>query len=93
MEVGGEKAKSFVSGFAVASFIMGILSYVHLFSLEKGFVAIIFGLLALSRLRKIPSFKGRGIAIAGILLGFGYLVVFVAVLLIKPGLIIGTFSR
>ncbi len=38
--------------YAVAAFVMGILSFIQLFGLEKAFVAGIFGLLALGEIKK-----------------------------------------
>ena len=68
----GEK-KTF-SEFAIASLVLGILSYFQLFAMEKGLVAIIFGILSLRAISKNAEIKGRGLAIAGIILGVGYII-------------------
>ncbi len=57
------------SEFAIASFIMGIVSFVHLMNLEKPIIAVVFGVLALKNIKRQPGVKGKGLAVAGLLLG------------------------
>jgi hypothetical protein len=61
--------KKMVSEFAIASLVIGILSFINLFNLEKSLVAIIFGLLALKRIKGDIQLGGKKRAIAGIVLG------------------------
>lgn len=57
-----------VSGLAVASLVCGILAFFVL-GIVLGVLAIIFGGVALSKIRKNPEVSGRGMAIAGLVLG------------------------
>jgi hypothetical protein len=63
-----EQKKSF-SEFAVVSLVIGILSFVTLFGVEKAILAVVFGFLALRRIGRNPQLRGKGFAIAGIVLG------------------------
>lgn len=64
-----EEEKNIVSEFAIASLVMGIVSFVHLFSLEKPVIAIVFGILAMRRMGKNNKLEGRKLAVSGIILG------------------------
>lgn len=56
--------------FSIASFVCGILFWVPLFNFVLGIMAIIFGVLAIKRIKKEPEkYGGQGFAIAGIILG------------------------
>lgn len=79
------KNESWICGFAAASLVVGILSYLQLLAVEKALAAVVFGLIALSRIKKNPATKGRGMAFSGILLGIGYIVLVVVLLVFKPG--------
>ncbi|MCB4756673.1 MAG: DUF4190 domain-containing protein [Elusimicrobia bacterium] len=57
------------SEFAIASLIMGVLSFVHLMNLEKAIVAVLFGILAMRSIKRQPGLQGKGLAIAGVILG------------------------
>lgn len=59
---------STVSGLAVASLVCGILAF-FIFGVVLGILAIIFGGVALSKIRKNPEMSGRGMAVAGLVLG------------------------
>ncbi len=48
---------------------MGIMSFLTVFGAEKAIVAIVFGILALRRIRNTRQLKGKGLAVAGIVLG------------------------
>ncbi len=73
--------------FAVVSVVLGVLSLVLMFccgplSILLGIAAITFGLVALSRINKEPHrYSGKGMAIAGIVVGalglVGYVLMFV----------------
>lgn len=67
-----EMEKKVFSEFAIASLVLGILSYFQLFAMEKGLVAIVFGILSLKRIKGNIGIKGKGMAVAGIILGIGY---------------------
>ncbi|QJD81463.1 DUF4190 domain-containing protein [Spirosoma rhododendri] len=59
---------STVSGLAIASLVCGILAF-FLLGIVLGILAIIFGGVALSKIRKNPEVSGRGMAVAGMILG------------------------
>jgi hypothetical protein len=54
------------SGFAIASMVLGIVWIYWVGSI----LAIIFGHIALSQIRRNPNLRGRGMAIAGVVLGY-----------------------
>jgi hypothetical protein len=58
-----------ISEFAIASLVMGLLSFVQVFNAEKGAVAVAFGILALRGIASSGRLRGRGLAIAGLILG------------------------
>ena len=59
---------------AITSAILGVLSFVHLFGLEKAVLAVILGHLGLREI--LPGFeKGKKYAYAGIILGSLYVLV------------------
>lgn len=57
---------------AIAALAMGVLSFVHLFGVEKASMAVAFGAIAL----KDPALTARGqkLAKAAVITGLGYLV-------------------
>jgi hypothetical protein len=57
------------SEFAIASLTMGILTFINLLGVERAVPAIVFGVLALRRMRADDQVKGKGHAIAGVVLG------------------------
>jgi hypothetical protein len=66
-----------ISGWAVASFVLGLLSVVIL--------SVIFGFIALSRIKRLGQ-RGRGLAIAGLVLsGLWILVIILAVIAANTG--------
>jgi hypothetical protein len=69
--------KAGTSGFAIASFVLGILG---LFLLS-GVLSIIFGIVALVKIRNVPQ-RGKGFAIAGLALSAVWLATVVAVLVV-----------
>jgi hypothetical protein len=56
------------SGFSIASFVLGITG-IFIFGLPAGILAVVFGGIALSRYKRNPDEKLRGLAIAGLILG------------------------
>ncbi len=58
---------------ALGALLLGILSFLHLFGVEKAAMAVIFGVWAL---RENDLSRGwRGVALCGIVLALGYLAV------------------
>lgn len=64
-----EKEKLPISEFAIASVLLGIISFVQLAGLEKSILALIFGILALRNIKRKGNIAGRKLSIAGIMLG------------------------
>lgn len=58
-----------ISGVAIASLILGILSLVK-FGLFAGIPAVICGHIALSSIKKDTRLSGRELAIAGLIIGY-----------------------
>lgn len=67
------------SGLAIASLVCGILGFLFL-AVVFGPLAIIFGGVALSKIRKNPEIKGRGLAVAGLVLGIVATIIILVVL-------------
>jgi hypothetical protein len=73
------------NGLAIAGFVLGLLGFVGI----SAILGIVFGSVALSRIRTTGQ-GGRGLAIAGIVLGSCWLALFVILILL--GVIVGTTS-
>lgn len=57
-------------GLAIAGFISGIAG-LFIAGIPLGTLAVIFGAISLSKIRKYPArYKGRGLAIASVVVGF-----------------------
>ncbi|CAA6676359.1 MULTISPECIES: DUF4190 domain-containing protein [unclassified Lentimonas] len=68
------------SGLAITSMIMGIISLIGgAFFLFPPILAIIFGHISLSSIRNNPSVGGRGMGVAGLVMGYICIVMFVLV--------------
>ncbi|MCK4422544.1 MAG: DUF4190 domain-containing protein [Candidatus Omnitrophica bacterium] len=67
--------KGIRSEFAIASLVMGIVSFFQLFGAEKAIAAIVFGILALKRINITPQLRGKKIAVAGIILSLVYIII------------------
>jgi succinate-acetate transporter protein len=56
--------------FAITALVCGLLFWVPLFNILLGALAIIFGLLAIRRVRENPDrYGGQGMAVVGLILG------------------------
>lgn len=64
-----EENKKMVSEFAIASLVVGILSFISLAGMEKAIVAIIFGALALRKMERNNQSAGKNLATTGVILG------------------------
>ena len=73
--------KQWTSEFAIASLVVGVVSFVQIFNMEKAIVAIVFGILALRRIKAHPEVKGKKIAVAGVTIGAAYLVLAVVMVI------------
>jgi hypothetical protein len=75
---GGALART--NGFAVAALVLGIVSVVACFLVVPSLLAVIFGAVALNQIKQQPTaYSGRGMAIAGLVLGLVGLAIFVLV--------------
>ena len=73
-----------VNGFAVASLVLGIVWLFWLGSL----LAVIFGHIAISQMRSDETYRGKGMAIAGLVLGYVGLGIFAVAIvadIVAPG--------
>ncbi len=63
-------------GIAIASLILGIVSALGgVFFILPMVLAVVFGHLALSRIRRDPALEGSGLAITGLVLGYGSILI------------------
>lgn len=76
---------------AVMSFIIGILSFVHLFGLEKAVLAVVLGKLALDDATQNTG-KPRAMAVIGLMLGVIYIVVLAAIAVFKSPTLLATLK-
>ena len=75
-----QEKSTFYSELAIASLTIGVLCFIQLFGLERSIAAIVFGVLALRRIKHDETLKGKGLAIAGIVLGAIYCLIAIAVI-------------
>jgi Domain of unknown function (DUF4190) len=68
------------SGFAIASFVLSLVWMFWLGSL----LAVVFGHVALSEIKRNPGVGGRGLAIAGLVIGYAALALLLLALLFSP---------
>jgi hypothetical protein len=77
---------------AFTSCILGLLSFVQFFGLEKAIFAVLLGGLALKEI--IPGFeKGKKYAYAGIILGSLYIAIIIVITIIKGPRIIELIGK
>ena len=70
-----------LNGFAVASMVLGIFGMFAITAL----LAVIFGHIALAQIRRSEGWqRGTGIALAGVILGWSFLAVFLLALIFDP---------
>ena len=62
--------KNIMSEFAIASLAIAAISFINFAGMEKAILAIIFGILALKRMKKNDNLSGVKFARAGIILAF-----------------------
>jgi Domain of unknown function (DUF4190) len=69
------------NGFAITSMVLGILGLFAITAL----LAVIFGHVALSQIKKAKGWqRGTGMALAGVIMGWAYLAIFVLVVVFEP---------
>jgi len=77
---------------AVSSLILGVVSFVHLFGLEKAVLAVIFGGFAL-RETGMEQERGKKFAYAGIILGSLYIIIILVIMIIKGPDLVGLIRK
>lgn len=65
----GEPRHTGTNGMSIASLVLGILSIPMCFLFLPAILAVAFGFVGLSQVKNRPGQSGRGLAIAGIILG------------------------
>lgn len=71
---------SYYNELAIASLTVGVLSFINLLGLERSITAIVFGILALKRIKQDETQRGKRMAITGIALGIFYSVFAIAII-------------
>jgi hypothetical protein len=71
------------NGFAIASLVLGIVGF---FLNPLSVLAVIFGAIALSQSGKNPDFKGKGMAVAGLVMGIIVIVFWVVIIIVLGSL-------
>ena len=70
-----------LNGFAIASMVLGILGLFAITAL----LAVIFGHIALAQIKKAKGWqRGKGMALAGVILGWSYIAIFVIAVVFAP---------
>jgi hypothetical protein len=77
---------------AVASVLVGLVSFINFFGLEKAVLAVVLGALAL-KYRLPGEEKGRTCAAAGIALGSVYILILLGILIVKGPQIVAAMGR
>jgi predicted acyltransferase len=67
---------------SIASLVLGIIGVFLCFVVVPSILALVFGLLGINQIKQDPSQSGRGMAIAGIVLGAIGVLLFVLVLIV-----------
>ena len=83
----GEKK---TDGLAIASLVLGILGFMC--SVLTGIPAVILGIISIKKIDRSPGLQGRGMAIAGIVLG-GLSVILIPVISVMAGFLIPTLMK
>lgn len=77
------------SKLAMVSLVLGLVTFINLFGMEKAIAAIVFGAIALKEIVTNQELKGRNFAYAGIILGSLYILILVGVLIVKGPEMVG----
>lgn len=70
------------NGMSIASLVLGLVGLPLCFLLVPSLLAVIFGFVGLSQIKNDPSQRGRGMAIAGVVLGASILALVVLALVV-----------
>ena len=75
-----QEGRQMINEFAIASLVIGILSFISLAGMEKAIAAIIFGALAMKRMERSNQSAGKNLATAGVILGIFSIVLSVSLI-------------
>lgn len=70
------------NGMSIASLVLGLVGLPLCFLLVPSLLAVIFGFVGMSQIKNDPSQRGRGMAIAGVVLGASILALVVLALVV-----------
>ena len=71
------------NGMSIAALILGILGIISFWPLS--ILAIIFGAIGISQINKDPSLKGKGMAVAGLVMGIAAIAIWILVAVVWWG--------
>ena len=71
------------SKLAIASFVLGLVSFVQLFGLEKAVLAVVFGAISLKEITDGQQLNGKKYAYAAIILGSAYILIILILTVVK----------
>lgn len=71
------------SKLAVASFVLGMSSFIQLFGLEKAVLSIVFGAISLKEITAGQYLNGKKYAYAAIILGSVYILIILILAVVK----------
>jgi len=74
--------RSRMSGFAITALVMGVCNFVPFVNFVSWILALVFGHIALIQMNADDSLKGRGMAIAGLIITYFLLVVVITVVVL-----------
>jgi len=74
------------SGLAVASFVLSLLFFIPIANFVTWILSLVFGHMSLSQMRHDPSLRGRGLAIAALLISYVFIGLSILVLIFTPSL-------
>ena len=80
--------------YSIAGLVLGIISFINLFGMEKAIAAIVFSVLGLVEINKNrDKLKGKALSIAGIIMGCILAVIVLFVLATRPDLLVPKISK
>jgi hypothetical protein len=81
------------SGLAVASFVLSLLFFIPFVNFVSWLISLVFGHVALSQMKHDPSLRGRGLAIAGVVISYVQIGLLVLVVILTPALYSSLLNR
>jgi hypothetical protein len=75
-------SQSRMSGFSITALVMGVCNFIPFVNFVSWILALVFGHIALFQMKADDSLKGRGMAIAGLVITYFLLVVLITVVVL-----------